>query len=128
MTMTLLGTILVLCLCGASALAVPRTSLAAPPLLDVPVYSLATLNDDGSTNQNIVTYAGPVGIRPERTWALSLYRGTRSHANFASRRVGVLQLLREEHAVACHALGGVSTEKDVGADKGAACGELGLAW
>ena len=39
----------------------------APPLLNSPVYSLATLNADGTTNMQILTYATPVGIeRRER--------------------------------------------------------------
>ena len=117
-------------LATAAALAAPpqqRTPLVAP-LLDVPVYSLATLNGDGSTNMNILTYASPMGIRPERLWQISLYRGTRTHANFAARRCGVLQLCRGEHAAVTHALGGVSSEKDAGADKAAACAAAGLAW
>lgn len=42
--------------------------------LSVPVFSLATINEDGSTNMNIVTYASPVGIKPERLWMISLYK------------------------------------------------------
>lgn len=42
--------------------------------LSVPVFSLATLNEDGSTNMNVVTYASPVGIEPERLWMISLYQ------------------------------------------------------
>lgn len=42
--------------------------------LSVPVFSLATVNEDGSTNMNIVTYASPVGIEPERLWMISLYK------------------------------------------------------
>lgn len=47
---------------------------ARSPQLSVPVFSLATVNEDGSTNMNIVTYASPVGIKPERLWMVSLYR------------------------------------------------------
>ena len=42
--------------------------------LSVPVFSLATVNGDGSTNMNVVTYASPVGIEPERLWMVSLYK------------------------------------------------------
>lgn len=42
--------------------------------LSVPVFSLATVNEDGSTNMNIVTYASPVGIKPEPLWMISLYK------------------------------------------------------
>ncbi|KAH8084526.1 hypothetical protein JL720_8027 [Aureococcus anophagefferens] len=114
-------------LAGAAALSVSRAPLEAP-LLSSPVYSLATLNGDDSTNMNICTYATPVGIRPQRRWTLSLYRGTRSHANFAARRRGVLQLLREAHAPATHALGGVSAARVGAVDKAAACEALGLDW
>lgn len=42
--------------------------------LSVPVFSLATVNEDGTTNMNIVTYASPVGIKPEPLWMISLYK------------------------------------------------------
>eukprot|EP00929_Paragymnodinium_shiwhaense_P081234 TRINITY_DN42475_c0_g1_i1.p1 TRINITY_DN42475_c0_g1~~TRINITY_DN42475_c0_g1_i1.p1 ORF type:complete len:261 (-),score=51.67 TRINITY_DN42475_c0_g1_i1:605-1294(-) len=96
-----------------------------PPLLDVPVYSLATLNEDGSTNMNILTYASPVGIRPQRVWAISLYRKTRTHANFVARGSGVLQLLRRRHSGLVYVLGGQSGN-DI--DKAARCDELGFPW
>ena len=67
--------------------------LAAPPVLDVPCFSLATVDADGATNMNVLTYAAPVGIRPARKWCISLYRGTRTHANFAARGSGVAQNL-----------------------------------
>lgn len=98
--------------------------LDGPPVLNSPVYSLATLNEDGSTNMQILTYATPVGIAP-RTWALSLYRPTRTHANFAARRTGVLQLLTDKHASLMYVLGGQSGA-DI--DKAAACAEAGFAW
>ena len=101
---------------------VPRT---VAPLLDGPVYSLATLDEAGDTNMNVVTYATPVGIRPERRWALSLFKSTVSRANFARRRRGVLQLLRPEHAPLVYALGGTSAAD---ADKAAACYGAGFAW
>ena len=101
---------------------VPRT---VAPLLDGPVYSLATLDEAGDTNMNVVTYATPVGIRPERRWALSLFKSTASRANFARRRRGVLQLLRPEHAPLVYALGGTSAAD---ADKAAACYGAGFAW
>ena len=68
----------------------------APPVLNSPVYSLATLNADGSTNMQILTYATPVGIGP-RKWAVSLYRPTLTYANWMERRTGVLQLLAWRH-------------------------------
>lgn len=101
--------------------------LELPPVLSVPVFSLATVAADGSTNMNLLTYAAPVGIRPVRRWAISLYRQTESRANFMARRAGVLQLLsgaHESHAL-IHALGGTSA-RDV--DKRARCADAGFAW
>ena len=96
----------------------------APPVLNSPVYSLATLNADGTTNMQIVTYATPVGIGP-RTWAISLYRPTLTHANWLKRKSGVLQLLCEAHAPLVYALGGRSGRDD---DKPAVCAASGFAW
>ncbi|KAJ1448297.1 hypothetical protein M885DRAFT_623583 [Pelagophyceae sp. CCMP2097] len=112
--------LLLLCLAGAVSALSPS---ASAPLLDSPAYSLATLNEDGTTNMNMVTYASPVGIRPHRLWMVSLYKKTQSHANFARSGRGVLALLGEDHADLTHALGGTS-----GGDKAAACAALGHAW
>lgn len=76
---------------------------------------------------NLLTYASPVGIRPYRLWAISLYRDTRSHANFAARRTGVLQQLTIAHAPLTYTLGGTSAA-DAGIDKRAACAEMGFDW
>ena len=72
---------------------------------------------------NIVTYASPVGIRPERLWAVSLYRKTQSHEEFDGR--GVLQLLRPEHAELVSLLGGESGRDT---DKRSRCADLGFEW
>ncbi|KAA8496982.1 hypothetical protein FVE85_0711 [Porphyridium purpureum] len=68
------------------------------PKLHSQVFSLATLNRDGSTNMNIVTYVTPVSIHPQRLWALSLFVDTQSHENFTRSRVARLQLLCKDHA------------------------------
>eukprot|EP00752_Nemacystus_decipiens_P001236 g1235.t1 len=73
------------------------TKYVAPPALSVPVFSLATVNEDGSTNMNIVTYASPVGIKPEPLWMISLFKSTLSYENFVREGWGVLQLLRRKH-------------------------------
>ena len=101
-------------------------SAAAPPLLDVPTYSMATQNADGSTtNMNILTYATPVSIKPERVWTLGLFKGTLSEENFRRTRTCVLQFLTEEHAPIVKCLGG-SSGNDV--DKSAICSDLGFPW
>jgi flavin reductase (DIM6/NTAB) family NADH-FMN oxidoreductase RutF len=98
---------------------------ATPPLLDVPVYSLATLNHDGSTNMNILTYATPVSTIPTRVWSLGLFKGTLSEENLRRSGICVLQLLNQRHVDAVPLLGGVSG-RDI--DKQGECTLLGLPW
>jgi flavin reductase (DIM6/NTAB) family NADH-FMN oxidoreductase RutF len=94
-----------------------------PPLIDVPTYSLATLNEDGSTNLNILTYATPVSATPQRMWSVGLYKDTLSHANFMRTRSCVLQLLMEDHTPLVKLLGGTSGRN---VDKSAECSKLGF--
>ena len=68
-----LGLLLSSWLCYLHGMHVTKTT--APPLLDVPTYSLATVSVDGRTAMNILTYATPVSATPERIWALSLFKG-----------------------------------------------------
>jgi flavin reductase (DIM6/NTAB) family NADH-FMN oxidoreductase RutF len=96
-----------------------------PPLLDSPVFSLATKNADGSTNMNILTYATPVSVRPVRVWALGLFKETLSCDNFIRNRSCVLQLLTDEHIPLVKLLGGASG-RDV--DKLTECAALGCKW
>lgn len=98
--------------------------LEVPPPLNNPVFSLATTDSSGGTNMNILTYASPVGIAPRR-WVISLFRKSETHRNFASKRSGVLQLLRPCHAPLTYTLGGCSS-RDV--DKVEACRKLGFEW
>lgn len=61
------------------------------------VYSFATVNGGGSRNTmnyNIVTYAHQMSIKPA-SWAVSLYKGTKSHMNLleSEHGVGILQIL-----------------------------------
>jgi len=106
---------------GASSL-LPTTT---PPLLDVPTYSLATIGTDGRTSMNILTYASPVGVSPQRMWAISLYDGTLSHENFRRTGKGVLQMLQPEHSVLVKLFGGCSG-RDV--DKKSESAKYGFPW
>jgi flavin reductase (DIM6/NTAB) family NADH-FMN oxidoreductase RutF len=98
---------------------------STPPLLDVPTYSLATQDANGKTGMNILTYATPVSIRPDRIWSIGLFKGTVAHENFANTKRGVLQLLTVDHAKVVKLLGG-SSGRDV--DKRIECEKLGLGW
>ena len=97
----------------------------APPLLDVPTYSLATKDADGNTGMNILTYATPISIKPDRIWSLGLYKGTVAHENFQRSGKGVLQLLSPSHAKLVKLLGG-SSGRDV--NKKDECEKLGFTW
>jgi len=97
-----------------------------PPLLDVPTYSLATLNPDGTTTgMNILTYASPVSVQPDRVWAIGLYKGTQAHENFSARKEGVLQMLTESQSSLVQLLGGCSG-RDVCKEE--ECKKLGHEW
>lgn len=112
-------------LCGVTVAFQPTTDA---PLLDSPTYSLATLNEDGSTNMNIVTYATPASIRPDRIWSLGVYKETLSYRNIARNKNNprvVLQLLTEEQAELVVTLGGFSGSE---VDKQKSCAEMGFEW
>ena len=115
--------ILTLLLCHVVSGALLQTQ--TPPLLDVPTYSLATFNRDGSTNMNILTFATPVSVTPNRVWSLSLYRDTLTQENLLRKPVAVLQLLTKEHIPLVQKLGGTSGRDE---DKKAACAKEGFEW
>lgn len=113
-------------LCIAAVLAVDAFELTTvPPLLDVPTYSLATFNEDGSTNMNIVTYATPVSIRPDRVWSIGIFKETLTQVNLRQNPTCVLQLLAEPQAELVRVLGGQSGGY---VDKRKECAKLGFGW
>lgn len=66
------------------------------PKMSNPVWSLATLNEDGyRCNYNIQTYANSVSVKPS-IWSLSLYKGSLTHKNFFREGFGALQLLKKD--------------------------------
>ena len=107
-----------------SAPFLPRMTLPSPASL---MRAPPPTRQAGRTNMNLMTYVTPVGIRPDRLWAISLFRKTSTHANFAARRTGVLQQLTTAHAPLTHTLGGTSASTP-GVDKAAACADAGFAW
>ena len=74
---------------------------------------------------NILTYATPVSIRPDRIWSIGLYKGTTTHKNFSIQKEGVLQLLKPKHAPLVKLLGGSSSRE---VDKAEGCRVLGHPW
>ena len=115
----------------------PFVTTDIPPLIDVPVWSMATLNtfdddDDGddddvgddnddtqttttttaatttTTNMNLLTYATPVSIKPYRLWAIGLYKQTLTYKNFIRNKCCIMQLLTKKHIPIIKVLGGKS--------------------
>jgi flavin reductase (DIM6/NTAB) family NADH-FMN oxidoreductase RutF len=101
------------------------TTTPTPPLIDVPTYSMATCDANGNTNMNILTYATPVSVRPDRVWSLGIFKGTLSYENFLVTKSCVLQLLTERHIPLVKLLGGTSGKE---VNKRDACENLGFAW
>uniref|UniRef100_A0A7S2RNZ4 Flavin reductase like domain-containing protein n=1 Tax=Eucampia antarctica TaxID=49252 RepID=A0A7S2RNZ4_9STRA len=114
---------LFLCTILSACLAFEVTN--SPPLIDVPTYALATVCRDGTTNMNILTYATPISIRPDRIWSIGLFKGTLSHENFQRTGRAILQLLDESHSKLVPSLGG-TCGRDV--DKRAESEKLNFPW
>lgn len=117
---------------SASAPAADERPLPPYAALSVPVYSLATVPDDGDTaadsaprpSMNITTYCCPVTINPTRRMAVALYAHTATARNVLATGKAVLQVLREQHAPLVPLLG-KSSAHDV--DKLAEVRALGFA-
>ena len=101
--------LVLICLIGSFVVSSSKLSfreLPSPIKLDLPVWSLSTLNDDFTkTNMNIVTYATQVGIKPLPVYAISLFKGTLSFDNFKRNGYGALQLLPSSAHSAVNCLG-----------------------
>jgi flavin reductase (DIM6/NTAB) family NADH-FMN oxidoreductase RutF len=95
------------------------------PLIDVPTYSLATLDEQGKTNMNIIMYVTPGSITPDRLWCVGVIKSSLTHINFISSKFGILQLLRPQQSSLVKLLGS-SSGRDV--DKQWECGKLGFEW
>ena len=98
-----------------------------PPTINANVYALATKHNH-KYNMNILTYATPVGIRPHRMWAISLYKKTQTFTAFTRTKTAILQLLAEEHASLTFALGGTSAADVPDNWKRDRCREAGFEW
>ena len=72
--------------------------------IDVPVYSLATVDPDGVGNMNICTYISAVSMKP-KLYAVAVYRGTKTLANIESSSSVVLQLLGQDQLKLVRRLG-----------------------
>ena len=69
-----------------------------------PVWSLATLDNDGQANMNICTYVTAVSMKPKQ-FCIAVYHGTKTYENVKNGSPLVLQLLSEDHADVVRLLG-----------------------
>lgn len=76
---------------GAHAAGIPDTELPPYALLSTPVYSLSSANAAGQVTMNMITYASPIALRPQRKYALGLYIQSMSYQNVKETGRGVLQ-------------------------------------
>jgi flavin reductase (DIM6/NTAB) family NADH-FMN oxidoreductase RutF len=75
-----------------------------------PVYSLSTLNQDGSPNMNICTYAIPVSMKP-KLYVVAVYFNTRTLENIERNSEFLLQILSSDNNNAITPLGRKSALK-----------------
>lgn len=84
-----IGHVTTACLAG-----IPDTELPPYALLSTPVYSLSSANAAGKTTLNMITYASPIALRPQRKYALGLYVQSMSYQNVKETGRAVLQVGR----------------------------------
>ena len=78
-------------------------------IVDVPVYSLATY-DDQSVNMNICTYVSAVSMQP-KMYMIALDYKTKTFRNLERSNHAVLQVLNQSHAPLIPMLGKKTGEK-----------------
>jgi flavin reductase (DIM6/NTAB) family NADH-FMN oxidoreductase RutF len=59
---------------------------------NLPVYSVATYDENDEVNMNIATYVSAVSMQPKKI-AVAIYKGTKSFENMLKNEEVVLQLL-----------------------------------
>ncbi|HRX11142.1 MAG TPA: flavin reductase [Draconibacterium sp.] len=59
---------------------------------NLPVYSVATYDQNGEVNMNIATYVSAVSMQPKKI-AVAIFKGTKSFENMLKNEEVVLQLL-----------------------------------
>jgi flavin reductase (DIM6/NTAB) family NADH-FMN oxidoreductase RutF len=69
-----------------------------------PIYSLSTLNQDGTPNMNICTYAIPVSMKP-KLYVIAIYFNTKTLENVKRNNEFLLQVLGTQNKNAITPLG-----------------------
>jgi flavin reductase (DIM6/NTAB) family NADH-FMN oxidoreductase RutF len=64
-------------------------------MVDMPVYSLATVSPDGVPNMNICSYATPITMEPKQ-YCIGVYKGSKTLANLESGSAAILQILASD--------------------------------
>jgi hypothetical protein len=71
---------------------IPDPELPPYALLSTPVYSLVSEGSLGKQTMNMITYASPIALRPQRKYALGLYVQSLSYQNVKDTGRAVLQV------------------------------------
>lgn len=73
-------------------------------IVDMPIYSLATTNPDGTVNMNICTYVTAVSMKP-KLFMVAVDYTTQTFQNLENQQSAVLQILHEDHQSLINYLG-----------------------
>lgn len=73
-------------------------------IVDMPVYSLATTNTDGTVNMNICTYVSAISMKP-KLFMVAVDYHTQTFKNLLERNQAILQILHKEHHTLVPTLG-----------------------
>jgi flavin reductase (DIM6/NTAB) family NADH-FMN oxidoreductase RutF len=76
-------------------------------LINTPIYSLATYNNNNVVNMNICTYVNAISMKPKK-YAIAVYNDTQTLANIEQSEIAVLQLLSNEQYFLIKKLGQTS--------------------
>ncbi len=79
-------------------------------IIDTPVYSLLTYNENGTINMNICTYVTPISMQP-KMYTIGVYINTKTLQNLQRGSKAILQLLSIQNLPLVRLLGKQSGNK-----------------
>ncbi|MFL2567494.1 MAG: flavin reductase [Flavobacteriales bacterium] len=65
-------------------------------IINLPIYSLQTVDKDGKLNMNICTYVSVVSMKP-KIYSVAVYYGTKTFENLENSENVVLQILSKDN-------------------------------
>ena len=83
-------------------------------IINLPIYSLQTVDKDGKLNMNICTYVSVVSMKP-KIYSVAVYYGTKTFENLENSDYVVLQILSKKNISLVRTLGkksGLKINKD----------------